>query len=198
MIAADVRIIDGQHVDPALASRARQVFGGRHGLAFRKTGEGTRMVCGCENIARHGRCPERWVAASINHRGLVSMEMTMTKLKITLTGLSLLAAGALLVPDAAQARRGGGFHGGGLHGAAHARSFHGNAVRGGVRPGRHVVNRNINRNVTRNVNVYGRGYYGGWGPGAVAAGVATGAVVGAAAANASCSRWNGYQWVYVC
>lgn len=129
----------------------------------------------------------------------------------TLT-LSFLAAGALLLPDGAEAGR---FGGEGRHVAAHAGA--------GARAGGH---RNIarDRTVTRtrvttswrggrarwNGGYYRGGrYYGGWG--AAAAGAAIGAAATSAAYNTAAyssncyqqqSVWNGYSYVwqsvYVC
>ena len=101
--------------------------------------------------------------------------------------LSLIAAGATLVPVPSDARprgRAGGFHAGGFHGGVHP----------GVRPGWHGHG-------TRwaGGRYYRGGYYGrGWGY-PVGAGIAAGAALGAAAAYGSCyqtqSVWNGYNYV---
>ncbi|REF85866.1 hypothetical protein DES32_1904 [Methylovirgula ligni] len=105
--------------------------------------------------------------------------------------LGLCAASMLIVPDTAQAFR-GGFHGGGRHfaGGGHwhgGSHWHGGGSRwyGGYWRG-------------------GRWYGGGWGVGAAAAGAA--AVGAAAAYGDTCYQqqnvWNGYQyvvqWVRVC
>jgi hypothetical protein len=121
-----------------------------------------------------------------------------------LLALGLLAAAATLVPQSADARRGGGVRaGGGVH-VAHFHGgvrpgWHGGGTRwagGGVRPGWHGGGVRWS-----NGRYYRGGYYGGgWGwPAAAAAGVATGAALGAAAAYGSCyqtqSVWNGYTYV---
>lgn len=109
------------------------------------------------------------------------------RLTTSILALSLIAAGATLLPYDADARprgRAGGFHAGGFH----AGGYH-----PGVRPGWH------GHGTRWAGGRYYRGgrYYGGWG--GAAAGVAAGAALGTAAAYASCyqtqSVWNGYTYV---
>lgn len=113
-----------------------------------------------------------------------------------LLALGLFATAATLIPDSADARRGGGYRAGG------ARAAHFNP---GVRPGWHGGGtRWAGGRYYRGGGSYGYrggGYGGGWGwPAAAAAGVATGAAIGAATAfGSSCyqtqSVWNGYTYV---
>lgn len=106
--------------------------------------------------------------------------------------LGLCATSMLIVPNTAEAFR-GGVHGGGRHFAG------GGHWHGGGRHWAGAGGRHWNGGYWRG----GRWYGGGWGVGAAALGAAA---VGTAAYGASCyqqqSVWNGYQyvtqWVRVC
>jgi hypothetical protein len=108
--------------------------------------------------------------------------------------IGLLASATMLLPDVADARRGGGagFRAGHVHAGGMRPGYHGAGTRwaGGLRPGYRGAAG----------GQYYRGGYSGGGWGWPAAGVAAGAAIGAAAAyGSSCYQtqnvWNGYTYV---
>ena len=118
---------------------------------------------------------------------------TIMRTSTSILALSLFAAGLTLLPDEADARRGGraaGFHAGGVHAGFHPGvrpGWHGGGTRWAAGGGRYYRG-----------GYYRGGYYGGgWGP--AAAGLAAGAALGATAAYNSCyqtqSVWTGSGYV---